>query len=275
MRRNESSRLSAPPRAVLRVQSIARPDRGVLGRAAWFFQGARRGKGIPPVTQLANVGRTIDVSVDPTAAFEMFTEIGGRWRPRAAFLRRSNSSGGRADGTRSRRPVVGSVERRRGHWLRARSDHRGGTLPDGCSSSTGIPDFLRSHSPRSRSDSKPLPVARGSRSSIADGTVFHRRRGRLCQLAGLVRSRDLVRGVRRASSSQRRRRFDVDLTLLVDEPPEGRGEVAEVWSDSPSCPRQDSNLRTRLRRPALYPLSYGGKRLGRPRHDRLAAHEAS
>jgi hypothetical protein len=23
-------------------------------------------------------------------------------------------------------------------------------------------------------------------------------------------------------------------------------------------PRQDSNLRTRLRRPALYPLSYGG-----------------
>jgi CheY-like chemotaxis protein len=26
------------------------------------------------------------------------------------------------------------------------------------------------------------------------------------------------------------------------------------------CPRQDSNLRTRLRRPALYPLSYGGPR---------------
>ena len=24
------------------------------------------------------------------------------------------------------------------------------------------------------------------------------------------------------------------------------------------CPRQDSNLRFRLRRPALYPLSYGG-----------------
>ncbi len=24
------------------------------------------------------------------------------------------------------------------------------------------------------------------------------------------------------------------------------------------CPRQDSNLRTRLRRPMLYPLSYGG-----------------
>jgi hypothetical protein len=26
----------------------------------------------------------------------------------------------------------------------------------------------------------------------------------------------------------------------------------------PECPRQDSNLRTRLRRPLLYPLSYGG-----------------
>jgi hypothetical protein len=24
------------------------------------------------------------------------------------------------------------------------------------------------------------------------------------------------------------------------------------------CPRQDSNLRTRFRRPVLYPLSYGG-----------------
>jgi len=29
---------------------------------------------------------------------------------------------------------------------------------------------------------------------------------------------------------------------------------------SPRCPRQDSNLRTRLRRPALYPLSYEGLR---------------
>ena len=27
---------------------------------------------------------------------------------------------------------------------------------------------------------------------------------------------------------------------------------------SHACPRQDSNLRTRLRRPALYPLSYEG-----------------
>ncbi len=24
------------------------------------------------------------------------------------------------------------------------------------------------------------------------------------------------------------------------------------------CPQEDSNLRTRLRRPVLYPLSYGG-----------------
>lgn len=31
------------------------------------------------------------------------------------------------------------------------------------------------------------------------------------------------------------------------------------------CPRQDSNLRTRLRRPLLYPLSYGGVRLAAAR----------
>ena len=30
------------------------------------------------------------------------------------------------------------------------------------------------------------------------------------------------------------------------------------------CPRQDSNLRTRLRRPVLYPLSYEGKKSTRP-----------
>jgi hypothetical protein len=45
---------------------------------------------------------------------------------------------------------------------------------------------------------------------------------------------------------------------------------AETWNDvpthlgtmsrdTPRCPRQDSNLRFRLRRPALYPLSYGGE----------------
>jgi hypothetical protein len=29
--------------------------------------------------------------------------------------------------------------------------------------------------------------------------------------------------------------------------------AGQIW-----CPRQDSNLRTRLRRAVLYPLSYGG-----------------
>ena len=33
---------------------------------------------------------------------------------------------------------------------------------------------------------------------------------------------------------------------------------AESGETSRVCPRQDSNLRTRLRRPALYPLSYEG-----------------
>ncbi len=31
-------------------------------------------------------------------------------------------------------------------------------------------------------------------------------------------------------------------------------------------PQQDSNLRTRLRRPLLYPLSYGGWHISRPTH---------
>jgi hypothetical protein len=30
-----------------------------------------------------------------------------------------------------------------------------------------------------------------------------------------------------------------------------------------ACPRQDSNLRTRLRRAVLYPLSYGGSATGK------------
>ena len=40
-----------------------------------------------------------------------------------------------------------------------------------------------------------------------------------------------------------------------------------------SCPRKDSNLRTRFRKPTLYPLSYGGGDLELPGrgHERLAA----
>ena len=37
----------------------------------------------------------------------------------------------------------------------------------------------------------------------------------------------------------------------------GRVSVGQSWFGS-GCPRQDSNLRTRLRRAVLYPLSYGG-----------------
>jgi hypothetical protein len=33
---------------------------------------------------------------------------------------------------------------------------------------------------------------------------------------------------------------------------------ARIGADSTRRPQQDSNLRTRLRRPMLYPLSYGG-----------------
>jgi hypothetical protein len=34
--------------------------------------------------------------------------------------------------------------------------------------------------------------------------------------------------------------------------------------DITECPRQDSNLRHRLRRAVLYPLSYGGGKPGKP-----------
>ena len=34
--------------------------------------------------------------------------------------------------------------------------------------------------------------------------------------------------------------------------------LAGVVTRAPSRPRQDSNLRTRFRKPMLYPLSYGG-----------------
>jgi hypothetical protein len=34
--------------------------------------------------------------------------------------------------------------------------------------------------------------------------------------------------------------------------------LASVYAGQTGCPRQDSNLRTRLRRAVLYPLSYGG-----------------
>ena len=41
----------------------------------------------------------------------------------------------------------------------------------------------------------------------------------------------------------------------AEKPKTPRGDWLSTW-----CPRQDSNLRTRFRRPVLYPLSYGGFR---------------
>ena len=43
-----------------------------------------------------------------------------------------------------------------------------------------------------------------------------------------------------------------------------RHAIADPCSDSSiqaKCPRQESNLRTRFRKPLLYPLSYGGKNI--------------
>ena len=50
--------------------------------------------------------------------------------------------------------------------------------------------------------------------------------------------------------------YDAALKVRAVEEP-----TAETGWSSDRRPRQDSNLRTRLRRPVLYPLSYeGGKR---------------
>jgi CheY-like chemotaxis protein len=55
----------------------------------------------------------------------------------------------------------------------------------------------------------------------------------------------------------------------LDEWPDPRISLVrhqKCWLDWPGwCPRQDSNLRTRLRRPVLYPLSYEGAQLGSDR----------
>jgi hypothetical protein len=40
-------------------------------------------------------------------------------------------------------------------------------------------------------------------------------------------------------------------------------------------PRQDLNLRTRFRKPVLYPLSYGGKSMERTRLTARSGHEAA
>ncbi len=38
----------------------------------------------------------------------------------------------------------------------------------------------------------------------------------------------------------------------------GRSEATNAQAKTQKCPQKDSNLRTWLRRPVLYPLSYGG-----------------
>jgi hypothetical protein len=54
-----------------------------------------------------------------------------------------------------------------------------------------------------------------------------------------------------AHSGIRRHKIDIGTTDVSAR----QGLVSPLQT---GCPRQDSNLRTRLRRPLLYPLSYGG-----------------
>jgi hypothetical protein len=53
------------------------------------------------------------------------------------------------------------------------------------------------------------------------------------------------------------------ISLLDSQRPRPDGHKQPFTSYNPKRPRQDSNLRHRLRRPVLYPLSYGGKSRGR------------
>jgi hypothetical protein len=57
-----------------------------------------------------------------------------------------------------------------------------------------------------------------------------------------------------SSSGTRRRDVSKDVFRAVSVP----AAQARIGADSTMRPQQDSNLRTRLRRPMLYPLSYGG-----------------
>jgi hypothetical protein len=48
------------------------------------------------------------------------------------------------------------------------------------------------------------------------------------------------------------------VTCCVDDAVDTVGEVRDLRASIVECPRQESNLRTWLRRPMLYPLSYEG-----------------
>src|SRR5207247_6203426 len=71
-----------------RPARLAAPAARLLGRAARFVQGPRqpqrnrRPKGASPMSAPDVVTTSVEVVVDPTAAFEIFTEeIGRWWRP--------------------------------------------------------------------------------------------------------------------------------------------------------------------------------------------------
>jgi CheY-like chemotaxis protein len=73
--------------------------------------------------------------------------------------------------------------------------------------------------------------------------------------------------VRRIDLLRRRAMIAESVTLVRSEQiwgtPKGheRRDVSPMSCEITRCPRQDSNLRHRLRRAVLYPLSYGGSRL--------------
>jgi hypothetical protein len=87
-------------------------------------------------------------------------------------------------------------------------------------------------------------------------SAWSRRLARLVRVAGALIS-ECVGGVSRTLRDNEKERESVRLTPAISCRHSPWSELDSCWLTG-ECPRQDSNLRTRLRRPLLYPLSYGG-----------------
>jgi hypothetical protein len=110
------------------------------------------------------------------------------------------------------------------------------------------------HSP-TRSSRRTPPRIRPSCLTCANGIFGIRRAVFRAQISGEMLDQ-LTQQIHRAEAERSVRA----RARLHDDPTEGGGEGSPLIMGSSFrlCPRQDSNLRFRLRRATLYPLSYGG-----------------
>ena len=198
--------------------------------------------------------------------------------PRPARRALPRSAGPSSAPTPTRRSVpraAGSRSTRRTRRLRPR--HRAGhadlavellpqdhVRPRGGSPRAGDPCGSRG-SCRRRSPSSNVPEQHVTDAWPALG-VGRRERHRVRQRDGATRHRrtnaELAIGSG-CSSARRSSRCSCEPCARIPSFPDIDPHVSDdrcAPAGAGWCPRQDSNLRTRLRRPALYPLSYGGER---------------